>query len=262
MKHESDDFIPLETNSQSKEDKFSPLPSFRRVMSRTNQGKSSTGSRIDEANPADSLPQSYKVGTVHIEGETRTWAHPRYWDPENENYVGYWEHLDVSRPWWRGAPRFFAWSSLIVLFFVPEIIDGMWWLTLAISELVVGAIVILAIPRHRRRVALIVVSLALLGFGFLEAYNWVGFGTAGLYGPPPLILACGGEYQMTQASGISIPKGLVLHRVGTTPSGLAILGNNRCNSFSAVWAFVGLGNGKIVLYIEYNYSGDLTSYSS
>lgn len=75
MKHESDDFIPLGTNRQSKEDKFSPLPSFRRVTSRTNQGKSSTGSRMDEANPADSLPQSYKVGTVHIEGETRTWAH-------------------------------------------------------------------------------------------------------------------------------------------------------------------------------------------
>ncbi|MHB8318044.1 MAG: hypothetical protein ACYDEP_02255 [Acidimicrobiales bacterium] len=245
--------LPATVDKAPSEGAGSSLPSHQRVESPSRERHGCDSERDDDTDPDSSGEVAYRVPTVYTEGETRMWAQPQYWDCDN--YQGYWEDLDTSKPWWHGLPRAFFIAGLFILFFVPEILDGLWWLTLFVSDLVVGTIVILGMPRHRARVVLAVTSFVLVSFASLEAYNWLLFDTVSLWGPPPTILACGAEYVRTDAN-IAVPKGLILHRVGTTPSGLAVLGNSRCGTYNSAWAFVGVSSGKIVPYLEFNYSGN------
>jgi hypothetical protein len=247
----ADDYVP-------------PLPPLHTVLSgrrviRTSRTAGAAPGEPDAASPGErSTSGVFRVPTVDRHGQTRMWAKPEYWD--RENYQGYWEDLELLELRWRTTTRIVAILVLTGLFFTPELIDGLWWLTLVISELVVGAIVILGAPNRRRLVAVVVVAVALAGFASLEAFNDLEFGTLSLSGPPPQVLACGAVYEQTSIS-LDVPKSLHLHQVGTTPSGLAMLGNAQCGNEASVWVFVSLGGGMVMPYLESQYVGPPVPYS-
>jgi hypothetical protein len=171
-------------------------------------------------------------------------------------YVGYWEGLQVEPS---GSGRLRTVIVILVLigiFLTPLLIDGIWWLTLAVSEVVVGTILVLGAPPgarqpgtalFRRRVVLpVVLVVAVVFYGAFMAYDDLLFGTWSLSGPPPKVLACGAEYH-AEGGLIPAPRGVPLHQVGTTPSGLPILGNANCGNADSTWAFVG-STGKVRPY--------------
>lgn len=172
------------------------------------------------------------------------------------SYVGYWKDLEAPPARWKRSSRALAILALTALFALPELVGGTWWLTLVISEVVVGTLVVLgAPPGHavpgttyfRRQIVLPAVVVAALAiFGAFLAYDDLAFGTLSLAGPPPQVLACGTVFYRT-GSSIPRPPGSPLHRVGTTPSGLAVLGDASCGQRDGVWAFVARG-GRLVPY--------------
>ena len=145
------------------------------------------------------------------------------------------------------------------LFFLPLRVGGLWWLTLAVSSPPSGCWPSSASPAHRPQAAVAALVVALLAFVGLEAYNDVAFGTLSLNGPPPLIFACGAEYARSAQAPVTVG-GLVLHRVGITPSGMALLGNARCGGPGSVWAFVSVGPGRVIPYLADHYTGPSASY--
>jgi hypothetical protein len=147
-----------------------------------------------------------------------------------------------------------------VLFFVPLSADGVWWLTLAVSIVAVGVLLVLSSPTHRLRAVVVTAVVALVAFVGLEAYNDIAFGTLSLTGPPPLIFACGAEYAQSSAGPVTVAGGLTLHRVGITPSGLELLGNANCGGPGSVWAFVSVGPGQVVPYLADHYTGPSLPY--
>jgi len=192
---------------------------------------------------------------VESEGRSHAYEVPSVTIPVPE-YVGYWEDLEPPRRPWRFERRLILLLVLVGLFFVPLLIDGVWWLTLATSEVVVGTLLVLGSPPcrrtsgsgfYRRRVVLPTVFAACAAlFGAFMGYDSVAFGTWSLAGPPPKILACGAEYA-AEGGPIPTPSGVPLHRVGTTPSGLPMLGTAQCGSSGTKLAFVGTG-GKVIPY--------------
>lgn len=177
-------------------------------------------------------------------------------DAEGQPYVGYWEDLEVPPAPWRRTAAAVSVLVLTGLFVTPELVDGLWWLTLVISIVVVGGILVIGSPGgrrprgtalFRRRIVLpaVVVAGAVL-FGAFMTYDLLAFHTWSLSGPPPKVLACGAEYSRAGAA-IPTPARVPLHRVGTTPSGLPILGNADCGRGTSVWAFVGI-HGQVVPY--------------
>lgn len=225
------------------------------------------GEAIDsKGSGAPGVDQSGPAGEA--QGQTKMWPKPEYWD--RENYQGYWEDLGLPKSGWRRPTRIVSGVALIFVFFIPELIDGMWWATLVISEAVVATIVILGTPGgkliagrayfRRRLVAPIVISLALLGFLGLEVYNSLLFGTWSLSGTPPVILACGARYAQ-DGPAIGVPSGLVLHPVGKTPSGVTMLVNDSCGGPSP-WAFVSIGHGEIIPFLQVGWLGPIGPYTS
>ncbi|MHB8219305.1 MAG: hypothetical protein ACYDHU_03130 [Acidimicrobiales bacterium] len=101
---------------------------------------------------------------------------------------------------------------------------------------------------RRKLVAPAVVVVVLVGFGAFIAYGNLIFGTFSLVGPPPRVIVCGDSYN-NSGETISTPHTLALHRVGTTLSGLPILGNAACGHLDAAWVFVGI-HGKLIPYRE------------
>jgi hypothetical protein len=247
-------------------DELAPLPSFDEKLR-----------EIRTAGDEASFEGGYRVPSVDPAGDSRMWAHPRYWpkklrpywDPRS-GYVGYWEDLDVKRPWWKRPTRALSIVGLVVLFFVPLAVGGFWWLPLLVSEFVVGTLLILGTPGGRmvpgtthfrkRLIAPVVVALGVAGLLSLLVYNDLAFGTWSLSGPPPMIVACGGGYTV-DGDAIPSPSGVVLHQVGVTPSGDAILGNAQCGSAGSVWAFVGVGHGRVIPYRINGYLGPQVPYS-
>jgi hypothetical protein len=175
-------------------------------------------------------------------------------------------HLDpggglvVYRPLWRRPWRIVFAAFLVGLFLVPLMVDGLWWLTLLVSEVAVGAIVIIGSTAHRRAAAVAVGCLALLGAVGLEAYNDVAFGTLSLRGAPPLVFTCGTEYTRTTTTPVAVAGGAVLLRVGTTPSGMSLLVNRRCGGPASAWAFVALGPRTVLPYLADHYTGPSVPY--
>lgn len=171
-------------------------------------------------------------------------------------YVGYWEDLEPPRRPWGFERKVVVVLVLVGLFLAPLLIDGVWWLTLATSEVVVGALLVLGSPPGRRtsgsgvfRRRVILPAVLVVGavlFGAFMGYSYLAFGTWSLVGPPPKILACGGEYS-ADGGPMPTPSGVPLHRVGTTPSGLPILGTAHCGGSESKVAYVGSG-GKVVPY--------------
>lgn len=178
---------------------------------------------------------------------------------EAELHLGPGDRFYVYRPPWR-RPRVIL---LVVvgaaLFVLPLRVGGLWWLTLAVSLAAIGLLAVLGSPAHRPQAAVAALVVALLAFVGLEAYNDVAFGTLSLNGPPPLIFACGAEYTRSAQAPVTVG-GLVLHRVGTTPSGMALLGNARCGGPGSVWAFVSVGPGRVIPYLADHYAGPSASY--
>lgn len=170
------------------------------------------------------------------------------------------EGLLPRRPGWQRPGRLLFAVLTVTLFLLPEMIDGMWWLTLAVSEAVAGLLIIFASVTHRRLATVAVIVLAVLGFVGLEAYNDAAFGTLSLSGPPPLIFACGAEYTRASSSPVAVGPTLVLHGVGTTPSGMALLGNTRCGTTGSVWAFVSTAPGRVIPYLIDHYAGQRLPY--
>jgi hypothetical protein len=179
---------------------------------------------------------------------------------EHEYHLGPGDRFYVYRPPWR-RPRVILLVVLgVVLFFIPLSYDGLWWLTLAVSVAVIGVLAVLASPAHRPQAAIVALVVALLAFVGLEAYNDVAFGTLSLRGPPPLIFACGAEYTQSSPSPVTVGRAIALHRVGITPSGLALLGNARCGGPASVWAFVSVGPGRVLPYLADHYTGPSVPY--
>jgi hypothetical protein len=166
----------------------------------------------------------------------------------------------VYRPPWRRPKTLLLVVLGTVLFFVPLAIDGLWWLTLAASIAVIGALAIVGAPAHRPQAALAALFVALLAFVGLEAYNDVAFGTLSLRGAPPLIFACGSEYTHSSGTPVLLATTVALHRVGITPSGMELLGNKRCGGAHSVWAFVAVGTGRVLPYLADHYTGQPVPY--
>ncbi len=170
------------------------------------------------------------------------------------------DHFYVYRPPWRRPRAILLVVVGAVLFLIPLRVDGLWWLTLAVSVAAIGVLAVFGSPAHRPRAAVVALVVALLAFVGLEAYNDVAFGTLSLRGPPPLIFACGAEYVQSAQSPVTVGGGLALHRVGTTPSGMALLGNAHCGGPGSVWAFVSVGPGTVIPYLADHYTGPSASY--
>jgi hypothetical protein len=75
-----------------------------------------------------------------------------------------------------------------------------------------------------------------------------------------LIFACGSEYAQTSDVPVSITGVVALRRVGTTPSGMELLGNDHCGGPHSVWAFVSTGTGTVLPYLADHYTGHPVPY--
>lgn len=175
---------------------------------------------------------------------------------DTSGYVGYWANLKAPNRPWRRTTKLASFLVLVGILVTPELIDGLWWIPVLISEVAVGTILILGAPSgprsegtayfRRRVVAPSVLVLGLVAFGAFLVFDQVAFGTWTLSGPPPRVLACGATYDRA-GTAITPPTGVALHKVGVTPSGLDVFGNSTCGEANSTWVFVGV-HKKVIPY--------------